>query len=250
MPKVIAIAGKGGVGKTTICSLLIRYLIEEGKGGPVLAVDADPNSNLNELLGVNVTATIGETRELMKKDVPQGMTKDVWFEYKVHEAIIESKGFDLLVMGRPEGPGCYCAANSLAKKSIDTLKENYAYVVVDNEAGMEHISRLVTQDIDQLYVISDATPRGVMTAKRILDLIGDLGLNIKKVDIIINRLKENHEDKLMDIAAQNKGEAADTIRYDDILAKEDIEGKPIFSLDKESVALVDAYSIFEKLLRK
>jgi len=250
MPKVIAIAGKGGVGKTTICGLLIRYLIEEVKDGPVLAVDADPNSNLNELLGVNVTATIGETRELMKKDVPQGMTKDVWFEYKVHEAIIESKGFDLLVMGRPEGPGCYCAANSLAKKSIDTLKENYAYVVVDNEAGMEHISRLVTQDIDRLYVISDATPRGVLTAKRILDLINDLGLNIKKVDIIINRLKENHEEKLMEIAAQNGGEAAGTIRYDDVLAKEDIEGKPIFFLDKESVALADAYSIFEKLLKK
>ncbi len=249
MPKVIAIAGKGGVGKTTICSLLIRYLIEEVKDGPVLAVDADPNSNLNELLGVNVTATIGETRELMKKDVPQGMTKDVWFEYKVHEAIIESKGFDLLVMGRPEGPGCYCAANSLAKKSIDTLKENYAYVVVDNEAGMEHISRLVTQDIDRLYVVSDATPRGVLTAKRILDLINDLGLNIKKVDIIINRLKENHEEKLMDIAAQNGGEAAGAIRYDDILAEDDLEGKSIFFLDKESPALVDAYNMFRRTLK-
>ena len=248
MSKVIAIAGKGGVGKTTICGLLIRYLVEEVKNGPVLAVDADPNSNLNELLGVVVTATIGETRELMKKDVPDGMTKDVWFEYKVHEAIIESKGFDLLVMGRPEGPGCYCAANSLAKKSIDTLKENYAYVVVDNEAGMEHISRLVTQDIDRLYVVSDATPRGVMTAKRILELIGDLGLNIKKVEILINRLKDGQRDKLIGIAAQNGEKVSGTIRNDDVLAKEDIEGKAIFSLDKTSVALVDAYRIFEKML--
>jgi CO dehydrogenase maturation factor len=250
MPIVIAIAGKGGVGKTTICGLLIRYLIEEVKDGPVLAVDADPNSNLNELLGVNVTATIGETRELMKKDVPQGMTKDVWFEYKVHEAIIESKGFDLLVMGRPEGPGCYCAANSLAKQSIDTLKENYAYVVVDNEAGMEHISRLVTQDIDQLYVVSDATPRGVMTAKRILDLIGDLGLNIKKVEIVINRLKDSQGDKLIDAATKNGEVVAGTIRNDDVLIKDDMEGKPIFFLDKESAALVDAYSIFTKMLKK
>ena len=250
MPEIIAIAGKGGVGKTTISGLLIRYLVEEVKNGPVLAVDADPNSNLNELLGVGVTATIGETRELMKKDVPQGMTKDVWFEYKVHEAIVESRGFDLLVMGRPEGPGCYCAANSLAKKSIDTLKENYAYVVVDNEAGMEHISRLVTQDIDRLYVVSDATPRGVMTAQRILDLIRELNLNIKKVGILINRLKDNQEEKLKAIVAQNRGELAGAIRYDNILAEEDMEGKSIFSLDKESPALVDAYSIFKRTLNK
>jgi len=250
VPEIIAIAGKGGVGKTTISGLLIRYLVEEVKNGPVLAVDADPNSNLNELLGVGVTATIGETRELMKKDVPQGMTKDVWFEYKVHEAIVESRGFDLLVMGRPEGPGCYCAANSLAKKSIDTLKENYAYVVVDNEAGMEHISRLVTQDIDRLYVVSDATPRGVMTAQRILDLIRELNLNIKKVGILINRLKDNQEEKLKAIVAQNRGELAGAIRYDNILAEEDMEGKSIFSLDKESPALVDAYSIFKRTLNK
>jgi CO dehydrogenase maturation factor len=249
MSKVIAIAGKGGVGKTTTCGLLIRYLIEEVRGGAVLAVDADPNSNLNELLGVDVTATIGEIRELMKKDVPQGMTKDVWFEYKVHEAIIESKGFDLLVMGRPEGPGCYCAANSLAKKSIDALKDNYAYVVVDNEAGMEHISRLVTQDIDQLYVVSDATPRGVMTAKRILDLIGDLGLNIKKVEIVINRLKDGQGGKFADMAAKNRGEISGTIRDDDVLSKDDIEGKPIFYLDKKSAALVDAYGIFKRTLK-
>ncbi|MCX5805977.1 MAG: AAA family ATPase [Proteobacteria bacterium] len=248
MPKVIAIAGKGGVGKTTICGLLIRYLVEEVKDGPVLAVDADPNSNLNELLGVDVTATIGEARELMKKDVPQGMTKDVWFEYKVHEAIIESKGFDLLVMGRPEGPGCYCAANSLAKQSIDALKENYAYVVVDNEAGMEHISRLVTQDIDQLYIISDATPRGVMTAKRIIDLISDLGLNIKRMEIVINRLKAGHGEKLIDVAMRTGEKVAGTIRNDDVLIKDDMEGKPIFFLDKESAALIDAYELFKKTL--
>jgi CO dehydrogenase maturation factor len=248
MPKVIAIAGKGGVGKTTICGLLIRYLVEEVKDGPVLAVDADPNSNLNELLGVDVAVTIGEARELMKKDVPQGMTKDVWFEYKVHEAIIESKGFDLLVMGRPEGPGCYCAANSLAKKSIDVLKENYAYVVVDNEAGMEHISRLVTQDIDQLYIISDATPRGVMTAKRIIDLISDLGLNIKRMGIVINRLKAGEGEKLIDVAVQTGEKVAGTIRNDDVLIKDDMEGKPIFFLDKESVALADAYELFKKTL--
>ncbi len=249
MTKVIAIAGKGGVGKTTICGLLVRYLVEHMKNGPVLAVDADPNSNLNELLGVPVAATIGEMRELMKKEVPQGMTKDVWFEYKIHEAIIESRGFDLLVMGRPEGPGCYCAANSLAKKSIDSLKESYSYVVLDNEAGMEHISRLVTQDIDQLYVVSDATPRGVMTAKRILELISNLGLNIKQTDIVINRLKNDQKDKLLNIASQNGANVSGFIRNDDNLAEDDIYGRPIFLLDKESTALADAYRIFDKTLK-
>ena len=172
-PKIMAVAGKGGVGKTTIGGMLVRYLLEELKEGPVLAVDADPNSNLNEVLGLQVASTIGQARELMKKEVPEGMTKDVWFEYKVHESIVEGKGFDLLVMGRPEGPGCYCAANSLAKQSIDALKGNYPFVVVDNEAGMEHMSRLVTQDVDHLFVISDPTPRGLLTAKRICDSLGN-----------------------------------------------------------------------------
>jgi CO dehydrogenase maturation factor len=250
MPKIIALAGKGGVGKTTIGGMLIRYLIEELKGGPILAVDADPNSNLNELLGVNVCSTIGEARELMKKDVPQGMTKDVWFEYKVHEAIIEGKGFDLLVMGRPEGPGCYCAANSLAKLSIDTLKKNYPFIVVDNEAGMEHMSRLVTQDIDHLYVISDPSSRGFLTVKRIIELIGELNLTIKDWHIIVNRVMEN-EDEIITKMAQEKGlRISGLIREDRILARADAEGMNIFSIPKDSIVISDAYSIFAKTLSK
>jgi len=248
MPKVIAIAGKGGVGKTTFAGMLVRYIIEELKDGPVLAVDADPNSNLNELLGVAVKITIGEARELMKMDVPSGMTKDVWFEYKVNEAVIEGKGFDLLVMGRPEGPGCYCAANNLAKKSIDALKGNYANVVVDNEAGMEHISRLVTQDIDHLYVISDAAPRGILTAKRILELTRGLNLNIKNTHVVINRLHENKKQSLLNIAFHNNLTLDGFIRNDEVLAADDIEGEPIFKLEKESMALEDAYNIFKKTL--
>ena len=249
MPKIIAVAGKGGVGKTTLCGMLVRYLVEEVRDGAVLAVDADANANLNELLGVEVTGTIGEAREMMKKDVPVGMTKDVWFEMKVHEAIIEGKGFDLLVMGRPEGPGCYCAANTLAKQSIETLKDNYSYVVVDNEAGMEHISRLVTQDIDRLFVVSDATPRSLLTAKRITELIGELNLNVGKVGIIINRLRNDKDDRLNRMAGESGAELAGMIRSDAVLAEEDVEGKSIFSLDKESVALKDAYDIFSRSLR-
>jgi len=246
MAKIIAFAGKGGVGKTTIAGILIRYLVEELKGGPVLAVDADPNSNLNEILGVNVRTTIGEARELMKKDVPQGMTKDVWFEYKVHEAIIEGKGFDLLVMGRPEGPGCYCAANSLAKQSIETLKGNYPFVVADNEAGMEHMSRLVTQNLDHLYVVSDPSPRGLLTAKRILDLIGELNLTIKNWHIIVNRVKDGEENNVA-VLAQEKGlEITGFIRDDMALVKADSEGISIFSMSEESVVISDAYSIFAR----
>jgi CO dehydrogenase maturation factor len=248
MPKVMALAGKGGVGKTTIAGMLVRYIVEQMKNGTVLAVDADPNSNLNEVLGMSVTATIGDAREDMKKEVPPGMTKDVWFEYKVNEAVLEGKGFDLLVMGRPEGPGCYCAANSLAKKYIETLKENYSYLVVDNEAGMEHISRLVTQDIDQLYVISDATPRGVLTAKRILELIKELRLNIKETYVLINRLKTEEEESLLTVAREQGIEVAGTVRDDKAIWKMDNEGKTVFSLAKGSVALADLYAILDKTL--
>lgn len=248
MPKIIAFAGKGGVGKTTIAGILIRYIVEELRVGPVLAVDADPNSNLNEILGVNVRTTIGEARELMKKDVPRGMTKDVWFEYKVHEAIIEGRGFDLLVMGRPEGPGCYCAANSLAKQSIETLKGNYPFVVADNEAGMEHMSRLVTQNLDHLYVVSDPSPRGLLTAKRILDLIGELNLTIKNRHIIVNRVREGEENSIADLAQEKGLGATGFIRDDMALVKADSEGISIFSMSKESVVISDAYSIFARSL--
>jgi CO dehydrogenase maturation factor len=248
MPKVIAIAGKGGVGKTTFGGLLVRYLLEKRPGRTVLAVDADPNSNLNELLGVKVTTTIGDAREIMKKEVPPGMTKDTWFEYKVHEAIIEGKGFDLLVMGRPEGAGCYCAANSLAKKYIDMLKENYSYLVVDNEAGMEHISRLVTQDIDQLFVISDPSPRGVVTARRIIDLIGELGLNIAKTEVVINRVPEGDEERLREKAREHGLDGVGMIREDKEVITADAEGVSVFSLSRSARALIDGYGIFDAAL--
>jgi CO dehydrogenase maturation factor len=247
-PKIIAMAGKGGVGKTTIGGILVRYLIEEVCGGPVLAVDADPNSNLNEVLGVDVRSTIGEARELMKKDVPHGMTKHVWFEYKVHEAIIEGNGFDLLAMGRPEGPGCYCAANSLAKQSIEVLKKNYPFVVVDNEAGMEHMSRLVSQDLDHLYVVSDPSPRGLLTAKRIIELTRELHLNIKDWHIIVNRVRKNEEEDVFGLAQEKGLTVNGFIREDRGLVRADMEGMSIFALPKNSTIITDAYSIFSKTL--
>lgn len=248
-PTIIAVAGKGGVGKTTIGGMLVRYLSEELKAGPVLAVDADPNSNLNEVLGLRISSTIGQAREMMKKDVPQGMTKDVWFEYKVHESIVEGKGFDLLVMGRPEGPGCYCAANSLAKQSIDALKGNYPFVVVDNEAGMEHMSRLVTQDVDHLFVISDPTPRGLLTAKRICDLIGELRLNIRHRYVVVNRVKMDEDEALRAMAHERGLEIAGFVREDQDLVVADSEGKSVFELPRDSGSLRDAYRLFEEIIR-
>ncbi|HEY3277072.1 MAG TPA: AAA family ATPase [Syntrophorhabdaceae bacterium] len=250
MPKIMAFAGKGGVGKTTIGGMLVRYLVEEMKDGPVFAVDADPNSNLNEVLGLPVESTIGEARELMKTDVPTGMTKDVWFEYQVNKAIVEGKGFDLLVMGRPEGPGCYCAANSLAKQSIDVLKDNYTFVVVDNEAGMEHMSRLVTQDVDHLYVISDGQPRGLLTAKRIMDLVGELKLHITHTHLIINRLKEEDRELIAELVLEKELEISGTIGDDRELIKADAAGKTVFDLGPDSRALADAYKIFKRTLQK
>src|SRR5512139_1389445 len=168
--------------------MIIRFLLDQGRG-PILAVDADSNSNLNEVLGVEVRSTIGDARELMKKDVPTGMTKDIWFEYKVQEALTEAKGFDLIAMGRPEGPGCYCAANTLARKCLDILTGNYQYIVIDNEAGMEHFSRLTTRDVDLLFIVSDSSQRGILTASRIRDLIHELDLRISREVLIINRIQ-------------------------------------------------------------
>ena len=248
MPKVCAFAGKGGVGRTTLSAMLIRYLVQEAKEAPVLAVDADANSNLNEILGTEVHITIGDARELIKKEVPAGMDKETWMEMKIHEAIIESKGYDLLVMGRPEGTGCYCAANSLAKKHIDLLKDNYAYVVVDNEAGMEHMSRLVTTDVDHLYVASDASARGLLTAKRILELASELKLNIAHTHVIINRFQDKDRLGLAQLADEKGIDVAGVIRYDETIAEGDVKGYTIFSLDRESLALQDAYRAFEKTL--
>jgi CO dehydrogenase maturation factor len=212
-------------------------------------VDADPNANLNEVLGVGSYATIGDVRETMKEAVPVGMTKETWMELKVHESLVESKGFDLLVMGRPEGQGCYCAANSLVKKHIEILRENYAYVVVDNEAGMEHMSRLVTQDVDHLFVISDATSRGLLTAGRILELAAELKLHIGGTHVIVNRVRPAQEGELARLAAQRGISVHGVIHDDPSLFAMDAEGQSIFSLNG-GAALLDAYAVFDKELKK
>jgi len=244
----IAVSGKGGTGKTTLAGMIMRYLLDKGKG-PILAVDADSNSNLNEVLGVEVKATIGDAREMMKKDVPTGMTKDIWFEYKVQEALIENKGFDLIAMGRPEGPGCYCAANTLARKCLDLLTGNYHYIVIDNEAGMEHFSRLTTRDVDLLFIVSDSSRRSILTASRIRDLIHELDLRIVREVLIVNRAQEElPADVLEEIQKQNL-ELGGTIPADEAIYQYDLEGKPTVHLPLESKAVQAAQKIFEAYIQ-
>ena len=247
MSFTIAVSGKGGTGKTTLAGMILRFLLDQ-RQGPILAVDADSNANLHEVLGVEVRSTIGEARELMKKDVPTGMTKDIWFEYKVQESLVESKGFDLIVMGRPEGPGCYCAANTLARKCIDLLTGNYRYLVIDNEAGMEHFSRLTTRDIDLLFVVSDPTRRGILTAARIRDLIHELDLHILRDVLIINRVQGEPDTDLSEEAKQHHLELAGTIPVDELVYQYDLEGRPTFHLPAGSKSVQAARGILEKYI--
>ena len=248
MSFTIAVSGKGGTGKTTLAGMILRYLLDKGRN-PILAVDADSNSNLNEVLGVQVKSTIGETRELMKRDVPTGMTKDIWFEYRVQEALTESKGFDLIAMGRPEGPGCYCAANTLARKCLDLLTGNYRYIVIDNEAGMEHFSRLTTRDIDLLFIVSDPSRRAILTAARIRDLIHELDLRIAREVLVINRVQGEIDPEIKDEAKRQNLLLAGIIPVDEEVYRFDLEGKPTFQLPVTSKSVQAARHIFEEYIQ-
>ena len=247
MPYSIGLAGKGGTGKTTVAGLLIKYLIEKGKT-PILAVDADSNANLNEVLGLEVSETLGNAREEMKRGVATGMTKDIFMEMKLEEAVIESENFDLIVMGRPEGTGCYCAANTLLTQYLDRLIGNYESVVIDNEAGMEHISRLTTNNIDLLLIISDASRRGILSASRISDLTDDLGLAIGRKLFIINQTREDQRPELERAAQEYHLQLAGTIPEDGSIRDFDLKGKPTIELDGKSRALLAAYQIFDEIL--
>jgi CO dehydrogenase maturation factor len=243
----IALAGKGGTGKTTVGGLLVRFLKEHGMT-PILAVDADANANLNEVLGLAIHDTLGEAREMMKTDVPAGMTKDLFMEMKVQQALVEAEGFDLIVMGRPEGPGCYCAANSLLSKFIERLVKNYAYLVIDNEAGMEHLSRLTTRDVDLLLVVSDPSRRGIQAARRIYDLVDELGIRVGRRFLLLNQ----YRDGFPMLANEEMGgfgpDSVATIPEDEFIHKFDLEGKPTMTLPPESKALQAANAVFTKLL--
>jgi CO dehydrogenase maturation factor len=190
MAKLIAMAGKGGTGKTTFAALLIRGLIERGLD-PVLAVDADPNATLCEALGIPTPRTIGMIREEFakaSKTLPAGMTKGQYFEYMLNEILVEQRGLDLLVMGRPEGAGCYCYVNNLLRGAVESLSQNYKYVVVDNEAGLEHLSRRTAARVDLMVILSDHSVRGIRSAHRVIELADEMGLEVRQKVVLVNRV--------------------------------------------------------------
>jgi CO dehydrogenase maturation factor len=246
----IALAGKGGTGKTTVAALTIRYLIEKYKKA-VLALDADANANLKDVLGIgsDVGITVGQAREEVMDSIsnmPAGMTKETYMEYKIQEALVEAKGFDLLVMGRPEGPGCYCYANNVFRKYIDILAKNYEYIVMDNEAGLEHLSRHTTQNVDVLLVVTDPIIRGIRSAARIRDLVDELKLNVKEIYLVVNRVKEKLDESLQNEIKKDNLNLIGIIKEDENIMDYDKINRSFFELPKESKAFVDLKNIIDK----
>ena len=236
MTTTIAIAGKGGTGKTAIAALLIKLLSQRGV---VLAIDADPSTNLNQALGMPLDETVGGVREQMTDDIGKGrlspeVVKQDLLNYKVMRAMVESKRVDLLAMGRPEGPGCYCAANHMLRTFIDRLAKNYDYVVIDNEAGMEHVSRQTTRDVDFLLIISDPTQRGITTAARVKQLIGEVRTKVSRIGLIVNRVNGELPPQIKRAIDEAGLELIATIPDDPHLADLEIEGSPIIELPSDS----------------
>ncbi|CAN2040309.1 Uncharacterized ATP-binding protein MJ0685 [Candidatus Magnetomoraceae bacterium gMMP-15] len=247
MPFSIALAGKGGTGKTTIAGLLIKYLVLNGKK-PILAVDADSNSNFNEVLGLEVADTIGNFREEMKKGiVPNGMTKDMFISMKLQQAVVETENFDLIVMGCPEGSGCYCAANSLLVGFLEKLTANYPYIVMDNEAGMEHISRLTTRNVDILILVSDGSTRGIQAAARINDLANNLHIGMGKSFLIINQTRAEPSEKIMKMVEESKMKLAGILPADEMLYEYDMNGRPTIDLPEDNPVVAGVFKIFDKM---
>ncbi|MCL6639483.1 MAG: AAA family ATPase [Firmicutes bacterium] len=244
----IAVAGKGGTGKTTFAALAIKQLIKHGQK-PILAVDADANANLNEALGIELEETIAEIIDRIKNDLtplPAGMTKDQFVEFKVHQSLAEGDDVDLLSMGGPEGPGCYCYANNILRGFIDSLSKNYPVVVADNEAGLEHLSRRTTQNVDYLFVISDASARGIRSAKRVKELVELINLDVKKMYLVVTRVKEGALAALQDEIDQTGLELIGTIPPDDNVTEFDLHSKPLIDLPDDSPAVTAVAGILKK----
>ena len=248
MQYTIALAGKGGTGKTTMAGLLVKYLVKKNKT-PILAVDADCNANFNEVLGLEIKDTLGNAREEMKKGVvPGGMTKDIFMEMKLEESLVEAPGFDLIVMGQPEGAGCYCAANTLLAGFMDRLADNYPFVVMDNEAGMEHISRLTTKNVDILLIITDPSRRGLQTAIRIDDLARKLNIGVGKSYVVINQVKEPPSAKALEMIKEGGLELAGTVPEDRAVYEFDFDGRPTIEMPEDSVSVQAAFGIFDEIV--
>ncbi|MBE0684310.1 MAG: AAA family ATPase [Anaerolineales bacterium] len=247
MTITIALAGKGGVGKTTIAGMVIKYLAQN-QTGSILAIDADPASNLNMVLGLDLEWTVGDIREGMLDQVktsltnggaamgtmPGGASKREYLDYHIRSSLAEGSRFDLIAMGRGEGQGCYCAVNHNLREVIDDLSRHYAYVVIDNEAGMEHLSRRTTRDVQHLLIVSDPTQRGLVTAQRIADMRKELGINIEKAHLIVNRLPGAMPAELNSFIQKMDVPLLGTVPADETLAQFEFSGRPLVELGDES----------------
>jgi CO dehydrogenase maturation factor len=255
MSYTIAVAGKGGTGKTTLTGFLVDWLTRMGRR-PVLAVDADANSNLNEVLGVDIDITLGSLREEIKDSeidpdsrIPGGMTKQEYLTFKFNDALIEEDDYDMLVMGRTQGTGCYCFVNGLLQTQIRKLSQNYKYVVVDNEAGMEHLSRGVLPGVDMIILVSDCSRRGVQAVARIAALIGELDMHPSKVGLIINRAPEGELPQgIQDEIEKNGLTLYGVVPQDQSVFEYDSEGRPLIELPTESIAKKSAEEIFQEII--
>ena len=254
MAQTIALAGKGGVGKTTICGMLIEYLCQK-KNGPVLAVDADANSNLNEVLGVEVHSTLGEIREEIaqaemsaKNPIPAGMSKADYAEMQFSDALTEADDYDLLVMGRTQGKGCYCFVNGLLSTQVAKYAQNYRYIVVDNEAGLEHISRGILPKVDTILLVSDCSRRGVQAAGRLSEMIDELKLGAKEVGLIINRAPGGQlNDGVREEIEKYHLHLMGVVPHDDTVYEYDAEGKPSVTVPADSPVKQAVHRIFDQL---
>jgi CO dehydrogenase maturation factor len=228
----IAVAGKGGSGKTTVASLVVRYLKQNGLG-PVLAVDADANANLGESLGLSVGQTVGSIIANFNEEkinIPPGMTKEAYLEVKLNDAMVETRGLDLVTMGRGEGPDCYCYPNLLLRKFMDSMAGNYKYIVMDNEAGMEHLSRRTTQNIDELLLVSNHSIKGVRTIAHIKALVGELKLVVKRQSVVINLVPDVIDPHVGEEMARLGIEPTTIIPLDDTVGQFDMGMKPLLDL--------------------
>jgi CO dehydrogenase maturation factor len=246
----IAVAGKGGTGKTSVASLVIRYLMKKG-AGPILAVDADPNANLGESLGLDIKRTVGSIIASFNEEkinIPAGMTKEAYLDFKMNEAVVEAKGIDLVTMGRGEGPDCYCYPNVILRKFADTLSGNYPYMVMDNEAGMEHLSRRTTQNVDELLLVSDHSVKGVRTLARIRELVDELKLEVRRQSVLINLVPDGLDPMVAEELKRLKIEPTAIIPLDEAVYQYDIKLKPLLELPDSSRAVQAVNNLMNNLL--
>lgn len=249
MSRIIALAGKGGVGKTTVSALIARYFSKQ-KDSLLLAVDADPNSNLGETLGIKIQKTVGDIREDFMKDpqaVPSGMDKTLYLEMLMNQVIMEEKSFDLLVMGRQEGQGCYCMVNNILNRFTEELESNYNYILVDNEAGMEHLSRRTSGKVDMLILVTDYALRGLRAVGRIKGMLGDLKLKVGNIGLVVNRAPDTLGKAFLDEVENIGIPIIATLPDDQALLEFDMEEKSLMGLPDDSPAVRAVDALMEKV---